>query len=263
MHRTLRASLARSLAGILTAGLLLATSSAVASARTSTTIIGSAPTSAVASGPCAAQWLAVSTDPSLANLQALGNCEINRRLTTLANLKAGVSTWPSLTASDRSALLAEIQSTASGLTALEASIDADTTVAAARADLAKIAPDYRVYLLVVPQVELVRGADALMSAVGRFGTLSTQLAARIAAEKAAGKDVAAAQAALDAMNANVAQASTMASPLPGQLLPLTPAQYNAGTAGPVLEHAREAELSARSLLLAARDDAAACIADLR
>jgi hypothetical protein len=60
------------------------------------------------------------------------------------------------------------------------------------------------------------------------------------------------------MNASVAAAAGLASPLPAQLLPLTPAQYNGGTAGPILNGARTALGQARDDLKSAIADAKAC-----
>ena len=88
--------------------------------------------------------------------------------------------------------------------------------------------------------------------------MNTNLAARIAAAKAAGKDTTAAQADLDAMNASVTAAVGLASPLPAALLPLTPAEYNGGTAGPILASARAALGTARDDLKTALADAQAC-----
>ncbi len=60
------------------------------------------------------------------------------------------------------------------------------------------------------------------------------------------------------MNAAVAKAVGLATPLPAALLPLTPTQYNFGTAGPVLSNARTAIVSARDALKSAVADAQAC-----
>jgi hypothetical protein len=68
----------------------------------------------------------------------------------------------------------------------------------------------------------------------------------------------AAQSDLDAMNAAVAQAIGLATPLSATLLPLTPAGYNSGTAEPILNSARTALLQARDLLKSAVQDARAC-----
>jgi hypothetical protein len=115
----------------------------------------------------------------------------------------------------------------------------------------------------VPQVFLTNAADGATSIAAQFGQISTAIAGRISTAKSAGKDTTAAQAALDAMNAAIANAAASVSPLPGRLLLLTPAQLNAGTAGPVLRSARAGIVSARDQLKSAVADARAVLADLR
>jgi hypothetical protein len=207
---------------------------------------------------CATQAAAVKSGATVETVRAFGDCEINRRFTTLDDLSAKITGSKVMTSSDASALQGEIGSTRSGLTSLKATIDAETSLTALRADIVKIATDYRVYLLVGPQVNLVNGADAVLFAQTKFAEINTNLAARIAAAKAHGKDTTAAQAALDAMNTAVSQAAGLATPLPAALLPLTPAQYNGGTAGPVLTNAKTALGQARDLLKSASADAKAC-----
>jgi hypothetical protein len=93
--------------------------------------------------------------------------------------------------------------------------------------------------------------------------VNTHLQARIDAAKAAGKDVAQAQADLDAMNAKVIQVAPMVQGIAAAVLPLTPAQYNAGTAKPILASSRTSLQGGRRLLIGARADARACIAALK
>jgi hypothetical protein len=188
----------------------------------------------------------------------MGDCEINRRFATLNDLGSRVSGSKVLTSSDAAALTAEIGSTRSGLTSLKATIDAETSLPALRAEIVRIATDYRVYLLVGPQVNLVSAADGVVASQTRISTVNTNLTARIAAAKAAGKDVTSAQADLDKMNAAVTAAVGLPNPLSAALLALTPAQYNGGTAGPVLASARTALGQARDQLKAAVADAKAC-----
>jgi hypothetical protein len=214
-------------------------------------------------GVCATQARAANASPTLDSLKAFGDCEIARRLTTLTNLTSRVSGSKVLTASDKTALSNEISATVSGLNSLKATIDADTTLTALRADVAKIATEFRVYVLVGPQVNLVNAADGVLAAQARLGQVGTDLSARIAKAQAAGKDVGAAQTALDAMNGKVSAAVSLATGLPGQLLPLTPASYNAGTAGPILKDARSKLGQARLDLRAAVANARACRAALR
>jgi hypothetical protein len=209
-------------------------------------------------GVCATAATAARTAPTVESLRAFGDCEINRRFATLNQLAAKVGGSKVLTSSDAAALTTIVTNTRSGLTTLKAAIDSETNLTALQADIKKIATDYRVYLLVVPQVNLVNGADAVVAAQAKFATINTNLTARIAKAKAAGKDTTAAQTALDAMNSSVAAAVALASPLPGKLLPLTPAQYNAGTAGPVITAARADLVKARADIKAAVASAKTC-----
>ncbi len=239
-------------AGLVLGGSLLLVSSGAVAAVTAP---GTGP---AGKGVCAVEATAARAGATVETLRGFGNCEINRRLATLNDLSARVSSSKVLTGSDAAALTAEIGSTRVGLTSLKATIDAETSIPALKVDIVKIATDYRVYLLVVPQVNLVSGSDAVLASQAKFATLNTNLAARIAAAKAKGKDVTAAQADLDKMNAAVTAAVGLASPLPAALLPLTPAQYNGGTAGPILANARTALGKARDDLKAAVADAKAC-----
>ena len=204
-------------------------------------------------GVCAVQAAAVRPVSTL-SLRAFGDCEIDRRLVTLTELANRISSSKVLTSADAATLTAEIGATRAGLNSRKSAIYTEVSLAALRADVTKIVTDYRVYLLVVPQVNLVNGADAVLAAADKFTQVNTNLSARIEAAKAAGKDTKAAQAALDAMNEAVSTAVGLATPLPGKLLALTPAQYDAGTGGPVLA-------GARADLLSARDDVRAALAD--
>jgi hypothetical protein len=212
---------------------------------------------------CAAQREAVKKDPSVANLIALGNCEIDRRYVTLNRLQGAVIVAPYLTSGDRTALEAEIASTRTGLQGLKATIDADTTVDALKIDLPKIASDYRVYLLVVPQVHLTRGADAESAAASRLTTLAGRLQDLITFAQSQGRDVTAAKAALAAMITDISDAQGQLSGLSAKILVLTPADWNGGTAAPVLNGARASEKSAHDELVAARNEAKAVIAALK
>jgi hypothetical protein len=243
----------------LIAGVAIAGAVAFSSAAVVTAVAPLIPGGPAGRGVCAAQFTALKAPVTVDALRAFGDCEIQRRFATLATR---VSDSKALTNSDAAALTAEIGATKTGLTGLKATIDAETSIPDLKADVVKIATDYRVYLLVGPQVNLVSGADRVVASQTVFTKIDTNLAARIAAAKAANKDTTTAQIDLVAMNAAVTQAVGLATPLPATLLPLTPAQYNAGTAGPVLNSARTALVQARDQLKSAVQDAKACRAAL-
>lgn len=219
-------------------------------------------TTAAAARPCAAQREAARKDPSVAKLRALGDCEIQRRFVTLDRLQGAVIAAPFLTSSDRQALLQHIQGTRAGLTSLKAEIDADTTVDELKVDISRIATEYRVYLLLAPQVNLVRGADAISAAAARMDQEALRLQQLIDFAGSQGKDVTAAQAALDAMEHDLANAKAQVTGLSAKLLALTPATWNDGSAKPVLDGARAAERAAHAELLSARKDARGVITAL-
>ena len=250
------------LASIVVSGLLAIGSVAPTYAvGTASPLVPEASTSA-ATRHCVAET-ATAKDNGVGNLRKVGDCEIDRRLDTITKLQSRVADAAGLTAGDRDALRSQLTADTSGLTALRAAIDGETDVNVLKADLRKIATDFRIYLLMAPKVADVIAADTELAAVARLDTQASRLQARIDAKKAAGKDVTGAQADLDAMTAKVAQVSPLVAGIPAAVLPLTPAQYNAGTAKPILVSSRTSIRSARGLLVGARADARACVAALK
>jgi hypothetical protein len=187
---------------------------------------------------CRAERASARANPTLENAKAVASCEIDRRLATLASLKAVLDGARGLTDAHKASLIAILDATTAGLTALRGTIAGESTIAAVRADAGHIAPDYRVYVLVARQVHLARGDDGISAAADRLTDAAGRLETAIATTAGKGRDVtsarrhlAAAKAAIDAARAAVAgDASTV--------LGLTPAGWNAGTAKPVLDAAR-------------------------
>jgi hypothetical protein len=240
--------------GLSVAAVLAISSVAVATAASPAPVVGGPAGNSV----CLPQREAFRASASVETLRAFGDCEINRRFATLDTLSGKVSSSKVLSSTHAAALTGEINSTRGGLTALKARIDSETDLTALKADIRRIATDFRVYVLVVPQANLTIGADSVAAAQPKFADINTKLSDAIATVKAAGKDTTAAQSHLDAMNAAVAQAVSLTSGIPDRVLPLTPAQWNAGTAGPVLTDARAKLVQARGQLRTAVQAAKAC-----
>jgi len=214
-------------------------------------------------GVCAAQASSARTTATVASLRAFGDCEIQRRLVTLTKLTSAVSAAKGLTTSDAAALNSKIAAATSGLNALKTAIDSQTTLPALKLHVVQIVTKARVYQLMGPQVRLTDAADIVIALKPHFAGISAALAGRIATAQAKGKDVSAAQAALDAMNAAVANAASLAAPLPAKLLALTAADFQS-TAGPAaLLSARTNILKARDYLKAAAIDGRNVLADLK
>jgi len=202
-------------------------------------------------GPARAQQLAL--------LKARGDAEIARRITTLDQLAARISTSRHITDADRTRLTNETSTEKGGLTSLKAKIDADTDLATLRQDLHRIVVDFRVYVLVVPQVHLTGAADAALSAADRLAAISMRLQSLLDQNALAGGGVLSSQLA-DA-NAKIAAAKQLAGPLPDKLAALTPSGYPGNR--DVLVTAREALRTARSDLRSARDSIRQVVSSLR
>ncbi|MGD0861574.1 MAG: hypothetical protein ABSA21_02285 [Candidatus Limnocylindrales bacterium] len=240
---------------------------AIALVLTSSASVGAASPAPVVGGPsgqgvCAAQARAARSNGTVAALRAFGNCEIARRQATLTTLAAAVRGSKVLTASDRSALASMIAADSSGLATLKTAISGTVSLPTLKLEIVAIASKYRVYLLLGPQVYLTNAADGVLALQPALSGLAADLARRIAAAQASGADVTAAQAALDAMNSETAAAMSLASPVPGMLLPLTAADWNGGTAGPVIVRARSALVAAGADLRSAVSHARAALAGL-
>jgi hypothetical protein len=261
MNRTLRHLFASAATGLVLVG-------ALGVGTTLAAPVAAAPSSDPAAtragvGRCAPLWVTARAEPTVANLQAVGHCEIDRRLETLSNLQSVVDASVTLTEAHQAALGAILASSSSGLRALRAEIDGDTTIAALRHDIRRIFEDFRVYALVARQVWLVKAADTVVVTAAGFDTTAERLEAAIDQAESSGKDVGDARRHLAAMIASVARAEAAVDGDAATVLRLKPSDWNDGTAAPVLRQARESLRDARVALREALASARAVLAALR
>jgi len=214
-------------------------------------------------GRCAPLWLTARAEPTVENWEAVGLCEIDRRLETLSVLQARVDASAVLTDVHERALDEILSSTQSGLRALRAEIEADTTLAELREDITSIFEDYRVYALVVRQVWLVVGDDTVDVTADGFDTAADRLEAAIDAAEAAGKDIGDARAHLAAMIRHVEAARDEVDGDAEAVLALTPADWNDESAQPILREARQSLADARGHLRAAIAEARQVLAEIK
>lgn len=160
------------------------------------------------------------------NIISRGNQEITRRLSRLGTLSSKISGATKLASSDKAALLTEVTNEISGLTALKTKLDAETTLAGAKADAQSIFNDYRVYALIVPKVELVRVADDEQVTTSKLTALATKLQTRISEAQSKGKNVSSLSAKLADMQAQTAAAQNLASSIEAKVINLQPSDYN-------------------------------------
>lgn len=159
-----------------------------------------------------------------------GDQEITRRLATLNTLDSKINAATKLNATDKSYLTAEVNGEITGLTTLKTKLDADTTLAAARADAQSIFNEYRVYALVAPKVSLVKVADDQQVVEGKLTALIQKLQTRINTAKSNGKDVTTLQNQLNDLTTQVNNAQSISSSIEQKVLTLQPSDYDSNHA---------------------------------
>ncbi|HZQ80167.1 MAG TPA: hypothetical protein VFE55_22780 [Acidimicrobiia bacterium] len=195
-----------------------------------------------------------SPTPATSTLEALRTkclAAIDVRLPALATARADVANNQATTADHKAALLSDIDQTTARLQTLEGEIKADTDLSSLRDHCRSIFQDNRVFALVLPRTRLVVGADTAGVAGDKLSAVAGKLADAIQKAEDAGRDVSQAKADLDAMKAQIASGVAAASSVPGAVLGLTPADWNANH--DVLTPARQSLRVARTDLKVARD----------
>jgi hypothetical protein len=206
----------------------------------------------------------VSTDPtsssenptdashrSIEDLRARCLAAIDVRLPALATSRTALAGSEHVTADHEAALSVDIDETAARLRELRDAIKADTDPAVLRNHCRSIFEDNRVFALVLPRVRLVVGADTATDAGAKLRDVAGKLADAIEKAEAAGQDVSQAKLDLDLMRAHIASGVAAAGSVPGAVMGLTPADWNANHE--VLTPARQSLRSARADLRVARD----------
>jgi hypothetical protein len=193
-------------------------------------------------------------------------CEaaIDRRLTSLGDLRGKVSSSTYLTAGNKATLLGEIGAENDGLAAVRVKIAGDTDRATLVADCKSIVEHYRVYMLMIPQAHLMIASDAAAAVGKKLTDLAARLQADIEKARGAGKDTANAQRDLNSLNAATGAATAGAAAVDGLVnfaLPLDPSAYEADEQN--VKTARTDIGTAHTNFVQARSDARQVVADLK
>jgi chromosome segregation ATPase len=182
---------------------------------------------------------------------------IEKRVQSLQNLAARISSMTRLSSDQKASLSASINAEVDALNSLKASIGSDTSTTSLKADVQSITKSMRVYMLVIPQAQIAAAADRLLATAAQFEALSVKLSARIDAAQTAGKDVTALNTALSDMNAKAADAKVQANAAISATVNLKPDNGDAS-----VQASNTAALKdARTKLEAARADLKAAFAD--
>jgi len=166
----------------------------------------------------------------LATIKNRGCAEINRRLTQLNRLDSLINAATHISASDKATLIGQVANEVSGLQQLEATLNSETTLAAAIADAQNIILGYRVYALVTPKVHIIKVADDEQVTETNLITLTTKLQDRITTAQSQGKNVATLQSQLNDLTTQAKNAQAISSTIEASVIGLQPTDYNSNHA---------------------------------
>ncbi len=200
---------------------------------------------------------------SVEELKARCQQAIDRRLDDLAAGQARLDGAETLTDAHENTLDGIIDSTESGLAQLSDDLAGAEDRAIIAGLCAQIAPDYRVYLVVMPQSFITAGADRADAAAARGHTLLTTFDDAAEAAIEAGADIDDAIALRDQAAAHLAAAESSNSGVADAALGVTPASYNEGSGAAALDDMRSTLQSVRDELTAAIEDGRAAAEALR
>jgi len=185
----------------------------------------------------------------LANIKDKADQEVTRRIDILNKTIMRLGEMKKLSADDKAYLSSVAQKNIDDLNALKAKIDADTTASEARKDRQGITKLYRIFMLVIPQIQIIAAADRISATADILTDVATKLQTKISDAQSAGKDVSALNTSMTEMQASDAILAVKA---------LTPDQGNATTMSSnvaALKKARDMVKVGRDDLVIARKDA--------
>lgn len=175
--------------------------------------------------PATASPSPTSAPLTLPELKAKCDQAVQNRLTSLGKDQTDVNGSKTLTSSDRSALLGQISSDVSGLTALDATIQADTTLKQAHADCELIVTNFRVYVLEDPKIHEVIAADTIDAVTDELTSLEPKIEALIDYSNASAANKAQARTLLADLRDKVNAARVSDSGVVALVINLTPSGY--------------------------------------
>lgn len=176
--------------------------------------------------------------------------EIDRRIESLTKLQIRVQAMVRVSDATKASLKATIDEQIDLLTDLKTTIQNTTDEAALKAAIASITKSYRVYMLVMPQIQMLAASDRITTTADLMTTLNGKLDTRIAEAKTAGKDVGTLEAASADMKTQIAEAKANASAVITLTTNLKPDNGDKA----LMESNKKALTDARAKIKAAHED---------
>lgn len=185
------------------------------------------------------------------------NQEVDRRVTSINTVITRINAMKRLSDSDKAGFVAQANQMLTSLEALKKQTAAETEADSLKTDRMSIYNSYQIYMLFVPRMNIMAGADRIMEIVNRSTGLMPAVQTRIIKLQSAGKDVNALNTVLTDLQSKLADAKTQAQNTIDMVSGLKPDQGDTATIrnnNAALKSAREMIRVATSNLIAARID---------
>jgi hypothetical protein len=182
LRRVLLGTAALALAGGLAMAAFVLPSGATLRPDLAATPPAAAPPTTGTTGPLgAAVGGRVCSAALLADLRNRAGANLAARVQQLQRDQQSVTGSTLLTPSDRATLTTDLANELAGITALSTKVPSDATCAAVLVDARSMVTDYRVYLVMTPQVHLSVAADSEAAVAAQLAALEPRVAGEIAA----------------------------------------------------------------------------------
>lgn len=202
----------------------------------------------------------------LAALITKADSDIAARISALNDLTARVQQMKNVSSDQILAISNEAQTDITGLTALQAKIDADTDLSTAKTDAKGIFGDFRIYALIIPRGWILASADRVTVVTGLMSTLVGNIQTRVTAAQSSGTDVSSLSALIADATAKIADANAQAASAQSGVTALVPDQGDktkAASNHAALVAARAEIKTATADIIAARKDIATLVNALK
>jgi hypothetical protein len=153
----------------------------------------------------------VKLDQVTAKLQERADKEIDRRTDALNKLQEKIQGMKKVSTASKATFTTTVQGQINLLENLKVKIEAAADAATLKTDVQSITKAYRIYALILPQMEITAAADRLASTSDALSAYVAKLQTRIMTAQTAGKSVASLQTLIDEMNTKIADAKARAA----------------------------------------------------
>lgn len=206
-------------------------------------------------------WNQISAEGRVQNMQERGSRETQNRINALDRLLARIGAMKNLTGDQKASFSAEIQSEISDMASLEAEIQSGSSTTGLRNDLKTLAPDYRIYALIMPQLSILSAVDRANTVASYLKIIQGKIQARVSADSGLSGNAAIASDLSD-MAGKLADAASQAGAAQTEVSGLKPdngdkAVFQSNTTA--LKDARSKLRAVQQDLAAARKDAGSMV----